>query len=114
MNILTKSRELTPKEVYLLTMSPETQKMSDAEGSIIEIDASITYSDINSKGEEQTLLTIKTPEGETFSTNSPTFIEDFRKMNELFQGMGEKVNAIKVSSGMSKNDRKFITCVYEN
>lgn len=114
MNIIKTSKELTPQEIYQLTMSPEVQKMSDAESQIIEVGAWAVYEDENSKGELQTILAIKTPEGEIFATNSATFKEDFIKMNELFEGMGVTVNAIKVSSGTSKAGRKFITCVYEN
>lgn len=114
MEILAKSRDLTAKDVYDLTMSPATQKMADAETQIIEVEAWAIYKDTNSKGEEQEILSIKTPESEIFATNSATFKDDFKKMNELFESMGEEVHAIKVISGMSKNDRKFITCVYEN
>lgn len=114
MNIIKTSKDLTPQEIYFLTMSPTVQKMSDAESQIIEVEAWAIYEDENSKGELQTILAIKTPENEVFATNSATFKEDFIKMNELFEGMGVTVNAIKVSSGTSKAGRKFITCVYEN
>jgi hypothetical protein len=114
MEIIKTSKDLTPQEVYFLTMSPTVQKMSDAESQIIEVESWALYEDENSKGEIQSILAIKTPEGEVFATNSATFKEDFVKMNELFNGMGVTVNAIKVSSGTSKLGRKFITCVYEN
>lgn len=113
MNIIKTSKDLTPQEIYFLTMSPTVQKMSGAESQIIEVEAWVLYEDENSKGELQTILAIKTPENEIFATNSATFKEDFVKMNELFERMGETVHSIKVTSGMSKNDRKFITCVYE-
>lgn len=114
MKIVKTSKALTPQEIYFLTMAPTVQKMSDAESQIIEVDSWAVYEDENSKGETQTILAIKTPENEVFATNSKTFKEDFVKMNELFNSMDETVHAIKVTSGMSKNDRKFITCVYEN
>ena len=114
MNIIKTSKDLTPKEIYQLTMSPEVQKMSDAQSQIIEVESWAVYEDENSKGELQTILAIKTPENEIFATNSATFKEDFVKMNELFEGMGETVHAIKVTSGTSKAGRTFITCVYEN
>ena len=114
MNIIKTSKDLSPQEIYFLTMAPTVQKMSDAESQTIEVDSWVVYEDENSKGEMQTILALKTPENEVFATNSKTFKEDFVKMNELFESMGEAVHAIKVTSGMSKNDRKFITCVYEN
>lgn len=112
MQIIKTSKELTPQEVYFLTMSPAVQKMKDAVSQEIEISAYCKYQDVNSKGEEQTILSIVTPENEVFATNSPTFIDDFEKMHELFGGMGETVHAVKVMEGESKAGRKFITCVY--
>lgn len=114
MNIIKTSKDLTPQEIYFLTMSPTVQKMSDAESQIIEVDSWCVYEDVNSKDELQTILALKTPENEVFATNSTTFKDDFVKMNDLFNSMGEEVHSIKVVSGMSKNDRKFITCVYES
>lgn len=114
MKIIKTSKELTPQEIYFLTMAPTVQKMSDAESQIVEVDSWAIYEDEDSKGEMQTLLAIKTPEGEVFATNSKTFKDEFEKMNELFNSMNVDVKAIKVTSGMSKNERKFITCVYEN
>ena len=114
MKIIATSKELSPQEIYFLTMAPTVQKMSDAESQIIEVDSCAVYEDENSKGEIQTILALKTPENEIFATNSRTFKEDFIKMNELFNGMGEEVHSIRVTSGISKNDRKFITCVYVN
>lgn len=114
MNIIKTSKDLTAQEIYFLTMAPIVQKMSDAESQIIEVDSWAVYEDENSKGEMQTILALKTRENEVFATNSKTFKEDFVKMNELFESWGETVHSIKVTSGMSKNDRKFITCVYEN
>ena len=113
MKIIAVSKDLTPKETYQLTMSPETQKMSDADGQIIEIKAWAIYTDTDSKGEEKEILSIMTPEDEIFGTISPTFKGDFIRMQELFAGMGEIVQSIKVSSGQSKAGRTFITCVYE-
>lgn len=114
MNIIKTSKNLSPKEIYQLTMSPEVQKMSDAVGQIIEIEAWAIYEDENSKGELQKILAIKTPENDIFATNSATFKEDFEKMNELFETLGEKVHSITVTSGESKAGRTFITCVHES
>ena len=115
MKITHSSENLTPKEIYNLTMSPKTQKMKDAIGSRIEIAAWASYEDVNKKtGELQEVLAIMTPEGEIFATNSPTFKEDFFQMQELFQNMGETVHAISVVNGMSKAGREFISCAYED
>lgn len=114
MEILKTSKELTAQERYHLTMSPAVQKMKDAVSQVIEVKAYCLYKDINSKDEEQTILSIVTPENEVFATNSPTFIEDFQKMQAMFAECGEEVHAVKVMTGTSKAGREFITCVYEN
>lgn len=115
MQIINASAELTAKDIYTLTMNPNTQKMKDVKGQRIEIDRWAIYEDINKKTEEpQQILSIATPEGETFATNSPTFIDDFVNMISLFHSMGEDVPAIVVSSGTSKAGREFTTCLYSD
>jgi len=114
MKIIQKSKELTPQEIYFLTMSPSVQKMSDQDTQIIEVSAFALYEDENGKGETQEILAIMTPDKEVFATNSATFKNDFKKMYELFDSLGVQVQSIKVVSGTSKNDRTFYTCVYES
>lgn len=113
MEILNASANLTTVDIYRLTKAPNTQRMKDAIGQRIELSKWVVYEDENKKtGEMQKILAIATPEGETFATNSPTFINDFLDMMELFTGAGELVPAIIVESGISKAEREFITCVY--
>lgn len=115
MTIINSSNNLSVKEIYALTMNPNTMKMKDAKGQRIELGNWAIYEDVNKKtGELHNILAIATPEGETFATNSPTFIDDFLAMHQLFTSMGEPVPAIVVSSGTSKNGREFITCVYSD
>ena len=109
--IIETSKELTRAEAYQLTLSPAIQKMSEQEGQIIEVSQWCIYSDLDSNGKEQELLSILTPENEVFATNSQTFSTDFMYMLEFFGEAG--VRAIKVISGTSKAGRKFITCAYE-
>jgi hypothetical protein len=113
MKILKTSGELKTKDKYLLTMSPEVQKMKDAVSQVIEVKNWCIYEDTNSKEELQTILAISTPENEVFATNSKTFIDDFQRMIDVFAEDSETVNAIRVTSGTSKAGREFITCVYE-
>jgi hypothetical protein len=112
LEILSTSKDLSPKEKYFLTLAPSVKKMKDAISQIIEITAWCFYSDTNSKGEAQEILSILTPENEVYATNSPTFKEDFFKMLNAFAEWGEPVHSILVSSGTSKAGREFITCVY--
>lgn len=93
---------------YKLMKSPEVKKMSDAEDSILEVDAWILYSDIDQKtGEERRVLVIKTVDGEMFGTISDTFKREFGDIVGFF---GDDVGSIKVISGQSKAGRKYITC----
>lgn len=111
MNIIKKIPEtLTKKQMYDLTMSPKTQKMRDAVGSVLEIAAACIYEDVDGKtGEVREVLSISTIDGEIFATNSKTFREDFGKMLDLF---GDDLTAIEVVSGTSKVGREYITCAY--
>lgn len=115
MTIIESSKDLTAKDIYNLAMNPHTQKMKDVKGQRIDIAAWAVYEDMNKKsGEPIKILAISTPEGETFATNSPTFINDFLSMLDLFNSMGEIVPAITVTSGTSKAGREFITCAYSD
>ena len=113
MTIVKASDNLTTKDIYLLTMNPNTQKMKDAKGERIELHSWALYEDVNRKtGEVQQILAVATSNGKTYATNSPTFIDDFMSMMELFTNAGETVPAITVSSGTSKAGREYISCVY--
>ena len=115
MKIIDSSENLTAKEVYSLTKSPRCQKMRSAVDSRIEIARWVLYQDVNKKtGEEQEILSIETPEGEIFATNSPTFKDDFLDMLDLFRDMGDTVHAINVITGVSKSGREFVTCAYSD
>lgn len=113
MKIIKASENLTAKDIYNLTRNPRSQKMRNAVDSRIEVDKWALYEDVNRKnGELQEVLSITTPDGEVFATNSPTFKDDFVDMQELFTEMGETVHAITVITGTSKSGREFVTCVY--
>jgi len=100
---------LSKKALYNLTMSPKTQKMTTAKGSTLEVAAWCLYDDVDKEGEVRRVLSIQTPEGEIFATNSATFQDDFLRMVDLFDGV---VSAIEVISGTSKGGREFIDCAY--
>lgn len=112
MTIVKTSKELSAAERYNLTMSPAIQKMKDFKGANVTISAWCVYEDADKDGKEQTILSILTKDGEIFATNSRTFVTDFIKMWELFEECGETVNSINVTSGFSKANREYITCVY--
>lgn len=108
--IKTYPEELTNKKLYDLTLSPKIQKMSENEGAVLEVAAYCFYEDEDSDGKSRPLLSVLTPDGESFATNSATFKEDFQRMIDMFGPAG--VTAIEIISGTSKAGRKFITCAY--
>lgn len=113
MEIITKSsNELTMKQMYDLTKSPEIQKLSDNDGALIQVDAWALYKDTDKDGNTREILSILDSEVGAIATNSVTFIRDFMEITEMCLDCDVEVHHIKISSGMSKAGRKFYTCVY--
>lgn len=110
MEILKANKELDKKEIYFLTKAQDTQKMTEAADQTLDLVAWALYKDHNADGEEVELFSMRTVEGETYATNSPTFISAFRDILDVFDP--EEVNKIKVMTGTSKNNRTYITCAY--
>lgn len=110
MEILVTNKELTKQELYFLTKAQDTQKMTEAAGQTLELTAWAIYKDHNADGEEVELFAMRTVEGESYATNSQTFISAFRDILDIFPP--EEVTKLKVFSGTSKNNRTYITCAY--
>lgn len=110
MEFIATNKELTKEEKYFLTKAQDVQKMVKAVGSTFDLVAWAIYLDKNSDGEEVELFSMRTSEGETFATNSPTFIRAFREILDIFEP--EEITRIKVMDGVSKNNRSFVTCAY--
>lgn len=111
MTIIKTSRDLKPHEAYEVTLAPDVKKMSNSLGQTIEIDYWALYQDVNNTtGAVQEILAIKTLDGDTLATNSPTFIADFGRMVEMFDQYETKINAISIVGGKSKAGRDYITC----
>ncbi len=103
--------DLDKRTIYKMMKSPEVKRMSDADGSVLEVKAWITYSDADNRtGETREILTILTEDGELFATVSGVFQREFKDIVKYF---GEDVGAIKISSGKSKAGRQFLTCSVE-
>lgn len=110
MQVLEQNKELTKEELYFLTKAQDVQKMAEAVDSILDLTAWCIYLDHNSDGEEVELFSMRTTDGETFATNSSTFIRAFREILDIFSP--EEVKRLKVMNGVSKNNRTFVTCTY--
>ena len=103
--------EMNMHEIYDLTRSPEALKLSDHTDEVIDIANWAVYEDVNQEGSEVVLLTIQTPEGEIFTTNSETFRKEFLSIVDLAKNCGETFERVKVGSGTSKNGRSYITAI---
>jgi hypothetical protein len=110
MELLKTNKELSKKEIYFLTKTQDAQKMTEAADQELELTSWAIYKDHNADGEEVELFAMRTVEGETFATNSPTFISAFRDILDVFEP--EEITKIKVMTGTSKNNRTYITCAY--
>lgn len=113
MEIIRKSsEELTVKQIYDLTKSPEIQRVSDNDGALMRVDAWALYRDTDKDGNTREILSILDNEVGVVATNSGTFIGDFIEIIEMCMDNDEEVQHIKISSGTSKAGRTFYTCVY--
>lgn len=110
MEILAANKELTKQEIYFLTKTQEAQKMTEAAGQALELTSWVIYTAHNADGEEVELFACRTEEGETYATNSPTFIRAFRDILDVFEP--SEITKIKVLTGVSKNNREYINCAY--
>lgn len=110
--IKTNIEKPTASQVYFLTMTPEAEKMSAHAGETITFDYWAVYEDVNSHGEIQRILSIVDRDNRTYSTISPTFIEEFLKIVAIFDATAETFERFKISEGTSNAGRKFITCVF--
>ena len=100
--------DMDGRTAYKLMKSPEVKKMSEAEGSILEITSWIQYNSPDKEtGEIKEVIAVETVDGELFATISNTFREEFLDMVEWF---GADLGSIKVITGTSKAGRKYITC----
>ncbi len=106
------SDELTMKQMYDLTRSPEIQKVSDNDGALVQVDAWALYNDTDKDGNTREILSILDNEVGAIATDSATFIRNFMEIIEMCMDCGVEVQHVKISSGTSKAGRKFYTCVY--
>ena len=110
MEIIEKSREFKASETWKLTRDAGIQKMSDIEGQSFKPVDYCVYTDTNSEGQAQTLLSVMSDEGVVYTTNSETFRREFLDMVKVFKDAGEELEKIMVMGGTTNAGRHFITC----
>lgn len=100
------NKTLDKKEMYKLCLSDTTTSIKTLEdNTVLAVTNYCEYEDIDSKGNTQHLLSLKTDSG-YFATNSETFIRNFLKIADLFEDEGI-INIVKVS-GVTKSDKPFV------
>lgn len=110
-NILNASEGLTKKDIYKLTKQGCSVK--DAVGSIIDYAGFVEYEEDNSKGERVEILAILDKAGDAYSTTSPTFKREFHDILDMFADDPEGIPGIRITTGVSKSGRSFMTCTIE-
>ena len=100
--------DMDARTAYKLMKSPAVKKMSEAEGSVLQIESWIHYNNPDKEtGEVKEVIALATSDGELFATISNTFREEFLDMVGYF---GPDLGTIEVIAGTSKAGRKYITC----
>ncbi len=110
MTIINRSKELSPKETYLLTKAVNSHKMKASVGEAIHVSAWVVYEDTDKKDPTKTNTVLAITDGtEVYATNSATFLESFMGIVEIF---GNEGYTVTVDLGTSKAGREFIQCIY--
>ena len=94
------------KVMYKLTRAKGMNIKDLENGTCLPVDVWALYTDVNTKGNEQTVLTIISGE-EKYHTISPTFQRDFADIVSLMDG---EDFAIIITKATSKSGREFVTC----
>lgn len=94
------------KTLYKLTRAKGLNIKDLENGERIPVDAWALYSDVNTKGTEQTVLAIISGENKYHSI-SPTFQRDFADIVSLMDGEDFAIIIIKDTT---KAGREFVTC----
>lgn len=103
------------KLMYKLTRSPEAVKLSTLSGQRIDVLHYAFYEDEKKEGEVTNILSMLTPEGEVFATNSDSVQREFLNVLEFFEddlAADGGYIPIRIVEGKSKNGRTFYTCTY--
>lgn len=103
------------KLLYKLTRSPEAVKLSTLSGQRVDVVHYAIYEDAKDDGKTETILSLITPEGEVFATNSDSVQREFLNVLEFFEddlAADGGYIPIRIVEGKSKNGRTFYTCTY--
>lgn len=108
MTIIEKNRELSKKELYKMTMDAGITSMNHVEdGTLIDVDAVVTFVDTNINNEEVKITSIMDKDGKVFAFQSETFRHTLQNIMKIMDG--NDFSIIK-QSGKTKSGRDFINC----
>lgn len=94
------------KTLYKLTRAKGSNIKDLENGERVPVDAWVLYTDVNTKGTEQTVLAIISGD-KKYHSISPTFQRDFADIVSLMDG---EDFAIIITKATSKAGREFVTC----
>ena len=94
------------KVMYKLTRAKGMNIKDLENGERVPVDAWVLYTDVNTKGTEQTVLAIISGD-KKYHSISPTFQRDFADIVSLMDG---EDFAIIITKATSKAGREFVTC----
>ena len=94
------------KTMYKLTRAKGMNIKDLENGERVPVDAWALYTDVNTKGTEQTVLAIISGD-KKYHSISPTFQRDFSDIVSLMEG---EDFAIIITKATSKAGREFVTC----
>ena len=108
MQIIKASKDLTNVDVYKMTKGTGTTKVSDCAGLVFSVDAYVIFEDVNRQtGQIMSNASIRTADGKILVSNSPTFVEAFADIVDIF---GDEIPELMIVEGKSKAGRTFYNC----
>ena len=105
MQIIKKSREFTKREIYNLTHSPKSKKLSECEDEI-QVSGFVVYADDEDEGNRTEITSILAEDGTVYATNSQTAKKELLFIHDLMAGEPYSIEVVK---GQSKNGRTYVT-----
>lgn len=111
-NIISRSREFTKVEEYLMTVAPSIKSLKDVEdNTVIPVAGVINFIDTkDDTNEEVEVLSIITPNKDVYSCQSKTFK---RSLNDIMSIMGDQPFSIIKISGTTNAGRGYINCILD-
>lgn len=96
--------------IYNMLHSSKRLPLKDFDGDIMKLDNYVLYQDTTAEGKLITCVTLREPDGTTWTTNGATFVRDFQTILEACEECGESLDQIMIVDGTSKKGRTYRTC----